>query len=353
MTQKPVRKSGIELLRIFAVCGVILLHYNNPLIGKAFQYTGGGNLAVLYGLESLFCCAVDVFILISGYFMCKNNARAISKPISLILMVVVINVLFFCYSFFAGNVSPKHSDILQIIIPHNYFVTLYVALYFISPFINRIFEDFDKRQWRLLLIVSLLIFSLWPTLADLIVENTHQEWFGLSTIGAWGSQSGHNIVNFVLLYCLGAYIRIGEIDKMPISSFNLIMSVGCCLMLSFCWAWFSSHDAGSMGRSAWAYHNPLTIMMAVLMFVLFSRIHITNKIINDVAKAAFACFLIHAHVITHMSIKEFVQRPIPIMLIHIMVCMIASYALSYIFFKVYDLTIDKLVKKNIKKAIVL
>ena len=32
---KKERKSNIELLRIFAIIGVIILHYNNPVIGGA------------------------------------------------------------------------------------------------------------------------------------------------------------------------------------------------------------------------------------------------------------------------------------------------------------------------------
>ena len=321
--QKPVRQSGIELLRIFATCGVVLLHYNNPLIG------------------------------ISGYFLCKSNTRTLSKPLSLVLMVVAINIMLYCYALFAGNVSFSLYDVLQVVIPHNYFVTLYVTLYFISPFINRALKDIDKSQWRVMLVIGLAFFSFWPTMADVLVEATHHEWFGISTIGAWGSQSGYNIVNFVLLYVLGAYIRLMGIEKRPFKTSKLFIYVGLCLILSFCWAWFSSHDSNSIGSSAWTYHNPLTIMMAVLLFLLFSRIRITSIIINDVAKAAFACFLIHGHVITHMNIKEFVQRPIPIMLIHIIACIIASYLISFIFYKVYDLTIDRLVRKNIKQTIVL
>ena len=73
------RKSNIELLRIFTMIGVIILHYNNPTIGGGITYAtkGSANFYILYFLESLFACAVDLFILISGYFMCTNNKRNI------------------------------------------------------------------------------------------------------------------------------------------------------------------------------------------------------------------------------------------------------------------------------------
>lgn len=33
MIKKKNRESNIELLRIFAICGGVMLHYNNPLCG--------------------------------------------------------------------------------------------------------------------------------------------------------------------------------------------------------------------------------------------------------------------------------------------------------------------------------
>lgn len=44
---KP-RESGIELLRIFTMFGVIILHYNNPSIGGALSLTYGVNKYILY-----------------------------------------------------------------------------------------------------------------------------------------------------------------------------------------------------------------------------------------------------------------------------------------------------------------
>lgn len=123
------RRSGIELLRIFAVCGVVLLHYNNPGdgLGQGFRYASGSNEIVLYVLECLFRCGVDVFILISGYFLCQNNKRGLSKPLSLIIMVIVVNLLFYFYSVFAGNTAFSFHELCMELVPHNYFVILYVT----------------------------------------------------------------------------------------------------------------------------------------------------------------------------------------------------------------------------------
>ena len=70
MSEKKDRQSGIELLRILAACMVIVLHYND---GGAFEHTRMGyNRTILFLLESMCICAVDLFILITGYFMCSS-----------------------------------------------------------------------------------------------------------------------------------------------------------------------------------------------------------------------------------------------------------------------------------------
>ena len=65
MDKKRDRESNIELLRILAMIGVILLHYNNPSIGGGLSFVNNGsiNYWFLNIVESLFICAVDLFIL--------------------------------------------------------------------------------------------------------------------------------------------------------------------------------------------------------------------------------------------------------------------------------------------------
>ena len=45
---KDIRNSNIELLRIITAIGVYVLHYNNPLSGKALAISGGWKLLVYW-----------------------------------------------------------------------------------------------------------------------------------------------------------------------------------------------------------------------------------------------------------------------------------------------------------------
>ena len=92
--KKQVRESNIELLRIFAMLGVVILHYNNASIGKGFAYVAPNswNQAILLGLEGLFVCAVDLFLLITGYFSVSSQKRNPTKAAALLIQVVAFQM---------------------------------------------------------------------------------------------------------------------------------------------------------------------------------------------------------------------------------------------------------------------
>ena len=59
-----------------------------------------------------------------------------------------------------------------------------------------------------MLVLILVLFTVWPTFFDLIQGVLGKELLGISTIGMYGSQYGYTIVNFVLMYIIGASIAI-------------------------------------------------------------------------------------------------------------------------------------------------
>lgn len=91
-TLKSSRDSSIELLRIISACAVIILHYNGGA-GKALAYSSGTSHDILIFLECLSVCAVDVFIMISGYFLCTTTKRTWDKPVYLVLLMWIISLL--------------------------------------------------------------------------------------------------------------------------------------------------------------------------------------------------------------------------------------------------------------------
>lgn len=70
-----MRYSKFEILRILAIMGVIILHYNAILLDYVFE--NSINKEMIYFTESMCICSVNIFILISGYFMCQSKKQTL------------------------------------------------------------------------------------------------------------------------------------------------------------------------------------------------------------------------------------------------------------------------------------
>lgn len=209
-----VRDSNIELLRILAILGVIVLHYNNANMGGGLKYVPVGSLKyyLLYLLETIFICGVNVFVLISGYFMSASQKRSIVKPLQLLIQVIVFNVLISAIGWITHH-TFSIKNLISALIPVNYFVILYIALYFVSPYINVALTTVSQKSLKYMVVICFCIFSIWPTIVDTVQHIAQTEYKGLSTIGMYGSQWGYSIVNFMLMYMIGGYIRVKELKN--------------------------------------------------------------------------------------------------------------------------------------------
>ena len=69
----------MDVLRIVLTIFVITLHFNNSMGGRAFIYTTNINYELALIFESFSLCAVNVFLILSGYFLCNRKDRDIIK----------------------------------------------------------------------------------------------------------------------------------------------------------------------------------------------------------------------------------------------------------------------------------
>ena len=347
---KNNRRSGIELLRIFAALSVIVLHYNSE---GAFAAVPAGSLnkLILFFAESICICAVDIFILVSGYFLGKTNKRALGKILELVLQVIVFRLLYYFAAVVLGREDFAIKSVLIKLIPNNYYVILYAALYFISPYINILFEKLSSSGRRKYIVTMLVLFSIWPIFHDLSGELLSKEWFGFSTISAWGNSQGFNITNFTLIYSLGAYLRFEGIPKWLGKTKNVVLCFLGCVFVILLWSIANEFMYINGLRSAWVYHNPLVILLTMCLFACFEKIKFESNIINELAKASFVCFLIHGYFLPFIKIKFFVNQPFYVMVLHMVICAILIYIMSYIAYNAYTLVLGRLFKR-VDKVIV-
>ena len=268
---EKIRNSNIELLRILTAMGIMILHYNNTTMGRGLTLAENYsiNQMFLILLESLFICGVNLFVLISGYFLSTSNRRDLLKPIKLICEVIIFNYIFYFIQVIRGIQEFSVEHFISRILPVNWYV------------MNLLFNKLDIRRKKQLLILSILTFCVYPTLTDMLVRYTGRRYMGLSTIEFTGSGSGYTIINFVIIYLIGCYIRNNN-TKYKFSRLLRLMILN--LILIFLWALSERLCLYSWGDVSWSYCNPLVIFEAVLIFLIFKQININSIVINKLAK---------------------------------------------------------------------
>ncbi|MCL2052208.1 MAG: acyltransferase family protein [Lachnospiraceae bacterium] len=195
------RLTNFELLRILAMLMVVTLHY--------FYYSGmrltltdsvGQQHIFALAIESFSIVAVNVFVMISGYFMVKSRFK-FRRFFRLVFQILFYTLLIpLVLSIFGLPVIAETEGvygIIQYLLPistmHYWFITAYLLLYLISPFLNAAFEKIEKVALQKIIVILLVLFCGFKSFIP----------FSLN-LDSYGYDFGW----FILLYLTGAYIRI-------------------------------------------------------------------------------------------------------------------------------------------------
>ena len=351
------RKSDVELLRIFAALGVIILHYNNPKIGGGFQYAknGGWTQNLMLLTESIFICAVNVYVLISGYFMRNSMKRDLLKPLELIWQLIFFEMSFCIIKSLAKGIRITFDVIVSYFTPSYWFVFVYIAMYLISPYVSLVWDKLSPKPKKILIILMVCLFSIYPLIIE-VVNYYHLPdppyLPGTSTIGLEGSQAGYTIVNFLFLYIIGCALRDKEKDIEKIPTYILILLLIADIGAIFGWARIEHKITGLaiFFTTALNYENPLVILEAILFLLLFKRMNLgSSKIINTLALASFPSYLIHINLLEYCKIEKVLEKGIGWKILHMIGVPIILYLISFVLCSLYRIIFDpifSMISKN-------
>lgn len=163
--------------------------------------------------------------MISAYYLTDSQNRKTIKVVELIIQVIVFREAFYVMSTLLNKEPLLLKEFLINLLPVNYFVILYGVLYIISPYINILLDHLSRDALKKFLVVVLLLFSVWPVTVDIIETLYDNQLNGLSSIGLYGNQSGYTIVNFIVVYLVGAYIRCNEHRESPIKLVGMVTAL--------------------------------------------------------------------------------------------------------------------------------
>ena len=156
---KPGRQANFELLRIIAMFMVVILHWNTNsglLLDVGSPVTGAGVWSLV--TESVCIVAVNVYVLISGYFLssCTFSFRRVAQVLvqTLFYTVLIPPVLALAGVLsWSEVINPYHiwNSIFPVQSGHYWFVSAYVVLCLLSPFFNAGLETFSQKRVQQLL----------------------------------------------------------------------------------------------------------------------------------------------------------------------------------------------------------
>lgn len=369
VNEKKNRDRSMEMLRIFAMMGVIIMHYNNPGMGGGlFFCEGTPNVFIIYPAESLAICAVDLFMMISGYYLCCKDNRSIRKSVELLVQALLFGLGMYIVRIVLGQESFTVSGLFSIWEPLYYYIVLYLVVYWLSPYLNIALRELagEKKRLRRMMLIVFLLLSAEPFLIEFLQVVLGRNLQGMSTIGLYGSQGGFTLITFFLSYIVGAYIRY-ELTDTKESDSPIIRYKGVVFAVSFlvilCGALLERHIAGSASAS-FMFNSPFVVMEAAALLTFAavfgkkkSRFMQSDskqgKCIGELAKASFTVYLFHIHFVTRIHAAEFAAGNSVMLILHLFGACIGIYLICFVVWFIYDKlskpVFDMLFKMKIKK----
>ena len=146
---------------------VVILHYLNKgqAVASLAEDTTVLNM-VLWFLEALCIVTINLYVLISGYFLVETKWK-ISRLISLWFQVMFysLGVPVVCLALGMGKVEQWGVyDWINVLFPiqmeHYWFITAYVVMYLFVPVLSMGVKKLTKTQHGLVIVGMLLVFSI-------------------------------------------------------------------------------------------------------------------------------------------------------------------------------------------------
>lgn len=281
---KPMRRSNFELLRIIAMLMIVVFHFS---LHTDFVFAADRlsvSKAWIYLLRMGGKIGVDIFVMISGYFLVNKSGISLSKTVKLWLQIafysVGIYLLFAATGAVPFGIKTAAKSCFPIMTDQWWFASGYFVLYLLSPYINKLLHALSKAQYQKMLIVLLTLWCLLPTVTN--------RFFG-----------SNDLIWFVTLYAVAGYVRLwGEDIKLSarkcILTAVVIAAVTYAAVLAVELVGMKTGFMKDRATELYGMERLPIFLISLLLLLGFERIDIKpSKFINTVSSATFGVYLIH------------------------------------------------------------
>ena len=349
------RASNFELMRIISMIFIVIGHTLSW--GGITSRTSGATQLLIYFIYALIVVHVNSFILLTGYYQYKQEFR-VSKVTNLIILMLSYRFILYTLSIILGwqPFNGIYSYIFNILPISNFsywFLNIYIILYLLSPFLNKLISCIHKREYEILLLILFVTCSIMPRITlNSFIDNC----------------DGYSLIQFIFMYLIGAYLnkhgisnkiiifrKTIKIPRKTIKFLIVYLLLGTIKFLlnytGYKWYFYSNNHFLNMAGKYLSYSfdkllydDPLIILQSVAYFLFFERINIKSKIINLLAKSTNEIYLFHMNInirtnlylLFGLSLYKYTYLSIPMaIIVAICICMVGCliYYLRRLLFK--------------------
>ena len=313
------RNAQIDTLRVVAmlmiVCGHFIYHGMRHVclpestgVPFADSAVGRVNFVAVQFLGYACNIATNMFFMITGYFLVKPRALsyAVGKSLKLWRTIVFYTLTIYLILCATGTMDFSFSQALEQLMPiHSrkyWFMSNYIVVLLLSPFVSKALDALSKREYQCLLLILLLV-----NFAE----------------GGWGYgaifSGGMSVFFSISLFTLGGYLC-----RFPLREFRFDCVVYLLGYLSIC-LFFTVNSyvgqAGAFGDSTTLHNiralanNSVPLIGSVCFFLVFVsgkwRVpDIIARLTTGVSPYIMAVYLIHDNVYLRPLLWDKVVRPL-------------------------------------------
>lgn len=277
-SKKVERDSNFELLRILSMIMIIMQHYG---FWGEFDISGEitTNTMILQCIVNAGKIGVNCFIMITGYY-CAFSTFKPSKITKLIARVWFytwgIAIILFSTGIGVRSIENIVESVFPICSGAFWFVTIYLIVYALTPYINQVIKNVEKEKYEILLAFLFIIWSVIPSVIKPGWEFSNTGWM-------------------IFMYLLGGYLRKYPEVWADCRIKPLMYFIGSYAVLMFLtYVWDDKVERVVYHQMLAQKHTVPIVICSVALFVLFKNINIGHKkIINRISASTFGVYLIH------------------------------------------------------------
>lgn len=295
-TSTVKRNSSIELLRILVMLMVVFLHISAYGGYHHVAYTMGGKHELLFRLVWLQCrCAVPMLVVIMGYFTSAAKEHNLKKVLKVYLPMYFYAVVIPLVVKVTGILGVSKNDILKGFFPFIsrtwYFLTLYLVLLLLAPYINKAIHAMSRKEYLTLLGILFFLFCVWQMLANI---SPFDKVVGIRLIAE--TERGKSLYDFIFMYLIGGFLRNHTFitnkrftDKWK-NWMNLAMFLLVGLLNTFCMYMFPAI------KTVILYNDyPFYVIQCIFLFRFFSNMQFYSGAINAISACNLGVYMLHEH----------------------------------------------------------